>query len=318
MESVSPPPDRNPTRRILVALVKLVLTLVVLFFLFKQVESQWSQVADYEWQVSPVYLVLSIFAGLLTFFAFSQLWRRIIAGFGHKVSPMKSFRIFYLSNLGRYVPGKVWQLLGIIYLTRREGISPEAATSSFVLVQLFAIPASFLVFVLSSLLEPKILTDRVGLLGTGSAWVAVALIFSLVASLVVRPQWLVGLGNWFLRKLKRPPIQFHIDKRVALYVVVGYCLAWFGYGVAFWLFLKSVIGQADLSLFGAVAAFNAAYQIGYLALFAPGGFGPRELVLGTLMTPFLGPVAPAAALMSRLWAIVVESIAALMALAVRR
>ncbi len=51
---------------------------------------------------------------------------------------------------------------------------------------------------------------------------------------------------------------------------------------------------------------------------APGGFGPRELVLGVMLTPFLGPIAPAVAIGARLWAIVIEGLAALLALAVKK
>jgi uncharacterized membrane protein YbhN (UPF0104 family) len=71
-------------------------------------------------------------------------------------------------------------------------------------------------------------------------------------------------------------------------------------------------------LIAAAGIYNAAYQVGYLSFFAPGGFGPRELVMGLMLTPFLGPVGPAVAVVARLWAIVLETTAALLALGVRR
>ena len=45
-----------------------------------------------------------------------------------------------------------------------------------------------------------------------------------------------------------------------------------------------------------IGIFCLAYQVGYLTLFAPGGFGPRELVMGALLTPYFGPIAPAIAI----------------------
>lgn len=63
-------------------------------------------------------------------------------------------------------------------------------------------------------------------------------------------------------------------------------------------------------------AYNGAYQIGYLALFAPGGLGPREFVLTVMLSPFIGPIAAAITVISRLWSILVEGIAALIALTV--
>jgi uncharacterized membrane protein YbhN (UPF0104 family) len=57
--------------------------------------------------------------------------------------------------------------------------------------------------------------------------------------------------------------------------------------------------------------------VGYLLLFAPGGFGPRELVLGTLLMPFIGPIAPAVAIIARLWSMLIETIAALIAVKIK-
>ncbi|NMC43979.1 MAG: UPF0104 family protein, partial [candidate division Zixibacteria bacterium] len=58
--------------------------------------------------------------------------------------------------------------------------------------------------------------------------------------------------------------------------------------------------------------------IGYLAIFAPGGIGPREAVMTLLLAPFFGPaVAAALSLASRLWLIVVEAVAALIALKIK-
>jgi len=204
----------------------------------------------------------------------------------------------------------------MLYLTRQAGIPPERAGASFVLVQLFAIPASFLVFVLSSLSEPKVLVEQVSVLGRGSAYLFTAGMIAVSVVIILWPQKVLGIGNVLLRKLNRPQAVFSGDKKVALTIFVGYCVAWTLYGVAFWLFVRAVTGNTRLSLIAAIGVFNAAYQIGYLTLFAPGGFGPRELVLGVMLTPFIGPVAPAAAIFARLWAIVVESIAAGIALGI--
>jgi len=61
-----------------------------------------------------------------------------------------------------------------------------------------------------------------------------------------------------------------------------------------------------------------AYQIGYLALFAPGGLGPREVIVGLLLQPFVGPLAPALALVARIWSVLIDASAALTALGIRK
>lgn len=39
------------------------------------------------------------------------------------LSYRKSYRIFFLSSLGRYIPGKVSSILALVYLSQREGVS---------------------------------------------------------------------------------------------------------------------------------------------------------------------------------------------------
>ena len=305
-------------KKTLTTLLKIALTAVVVFFLYRQVAGHWDEIKSYQWQVDWVMFLLSVLLGLGTFVVMASNWQRLIAGFGHQVPLRKSFRIFYLADLGRYIPGKIWPLLGILYLTKKEGIPPERATASFVLVQMFAIPASLLVFVIALQFEPRILVDQVAVLGEKSTYLLTGLMLLFSTVVVVWPQRLLGIANALLRRLSRPEVHFALDKTVALRLFVGYCIGWFCYGVAFYLFVLAVMPDSGLTLVAAVGIFNAAYQIGYLALFAPGGFGPREVVMGFMLTPFLGPLAPALPVLARLWAILVEVTAALIALTIRK
>ena len=75
--------------------------------------------------------------------------------------------------------------------------------------------------------------------------------------------------------------------------------------------------QRDKALL-AVGIFAGAYQIGYLVLFAPGGIGPRELIMSQMLMPFLPGIAPIIAILSRLWTIIIEITATGLSLTVRK
>lgn len=304
--------------RILFAALKVLLVVVILYFLFRQVADNWQAIREYDWEIHPLYLALSVVSGVGAFFIMSSVWRVIVGAFGYTVGPLSAFRIFYLANLGHYIPGRVWQVFGVLYLARQKGIPPEPAAASFVMVQLFAIPASFLIYALAAYFEPKLLVEQVALLGQGASYVLTGAMIVLCLLITLFPQVFLGIGNRVLRFLKRPTIEFRLDKKVALGVFIGYGIGWICYGLAFWLFVKTVAPEADLSAVAGIGAFNAAYQIGYLVLFAPGGFGPREFVMGVLLAPFVGPIGAAVAITARIWAVLIESLAALMALAVRK
>lgn len=315
---MSDPPDARPVRRLLTGLLKTALTIIIVYFLFLQVARHWEQIRDYPWDIRWGWLALSVATGLVTFLIMSANWQRLIAGFGHHIPLRKCWRIFYLADLGRYIPGKVWALLGVLYLARKEGVEPEQATASFVMVQLFSIPVSFLIFAIAFQVDPRILIEQVALLGDYSAWLFTLAMLAITAALVLWPRQMLAVANWGLARIGRPSITFGLDKSVALQLLLRYFLGWFCYGIAFYFFVRAVAGPTDLNLIAAAGIYNAAYQVGYLSFFAPGGFGPRELVMGLMLTPFLGPIGPAVAVVARLWAIVLETTAALLALGVRR
>jgi uncharacterized membrane protein YbhN (UPF0104 family) len=309
----------TPFKTYITRAIKSILVALILYYLFRRIASHWDDISSYKWQIRPLYLIASVLVGQVTFWLFSYIWRIIIAGFGHDIPPARAFKISYVSNMGRYIPGKLWQFFGMIYMTRKEGVPPEQAASSVVLIQLFAIPASFLVFVLCSQFEPRVLVDQVAVLGSYSALLMTVAMLAACAIMVMWPQKVLLLGNMLLKRIGREPVVFALDKRVALLILVGYCLAWIGYGLAYWLFLQAVMVNPTVGPIASIAIFNAAYQIGYLVLFAPGGFGPRELAMGALLTPFAGAaLAPALAIIARLWAMLVEVTAAAIALMIRK
>ena len=165
-------------------IAKLVLTGLVLFYVFRQLEKSWAEIENYQWQIDWFFLSLSVILALLALFIFSSCWRLIIGSFGRNIGFGSSFRITYLSHLGRYIPGKIWQLFGIIYLARKKGIATEEAAASFIIVQLFVIPSSLLVFAICARLEPLILSDQIAFMGTGSA-TALAIFMILLCSMIV-------------------------------------------------------------------------------------------------------------------------------------
>jgi len=300
------------------AIFKIVLTALIIYFVYRQVASNWTAIRTHDWDLQWGYLALSILSGIVTFAFLSALWGVIIRGFGHRLHIAESYRIFYLSNLGRYIPGKVWQLFGILYLAGRKGIPPARATVSFVAVQLFAIPASFLVFAVTAGLEPSLLEEVSAHIGAGTVYTFMAAMIVISLAIMLLPEQIFAIADWALRKLKWGELPFRMKRTTAIGLYLGYVMAWSLYGIAFWFFLLGVSGSRSsaVTLIASIGAFNGAYQIGYLALFAPGGLGPREYIMTVLLATFLGPIAAAVAVLARIWSIVLEGIAALIALGV--
>ena len=309
---------RTTSVRVALNLLKIALVLIIFYFLGRQVLLHWDQIRAHPWKFNFWLLAVSVGLAVTAFLILAQVWRTIVNRFGHSIRLWMAFKIMFVSNLGRYVPGRIWQVAGMLYWAGREGVTPEEATASFVLSELFAIPASLLVYFTAAIIEPGISIDRLAIVGPGTAYLFAGVMIALCLAVFVFSDRLVVLINRILTRIGRPVITLRLDKSVALKIFTGYVAAWSIYGLAFWVFLLSVQSDVPVGWIAAVGVFNAAYQIGYLTLFAPGGLGPRELAIGVLLGPLVGPIAPALAILSRIWTTAIDATGALIGLLVRK
>jgi hypothetical protein len=273
----------------------------------------WDQLRSQplDWQLRPGWLVLSL---LLTWLMYALLilgWRSMLNGWGQRLDGWSAARIWILSSLGKYIPGKVWAVAGMALLAQRAGVAPWAATGSAVVMQVLAIGTGAAVAGLAG-------THDIESAHRGAG----AVLMLLVAGAIIS----VGLLLWppFLRRLLRLAAPQAARERTppGWGIVVGIAtniVAWLGYGVALWLLSRGLLPNAGLGLRLAIAVFTASYLAGFLALFAPGGIGVREgLFILMLQKPLGVGAATSLALASRLLLTVAELGAAVPFLIFRR
>jgi uncharacterized membrane protein YbhN (UPF0104 family) len=275
--------------------------LAIMVFAGRALVRNWSDLRSQplEWRIEPAWLVLSAVVVWLMYAALIVAWRTMLAGWGQRLDGWTSARIWTVSSLGKYLPGKVWAVAGMALMAQRAGIAPWAATGSAVVLQVLAIGTGAAV---------AGLTGRAAIEAAhpGSG-VALGL---LVAAAVAG----VALLLWppFLRRLLRFATPGADTQRTpaATGIVIGIAanlIAWVGYGAALWLLARGLLPGVGLRLSLAIAVFTASYLAGFLALFAPGGIGVREgLFILMLQGPLGLGAATALALASRLLLTITE------------
>jgi uncharacterized membrane protein YbhN (UPF0104 family) len=287
--------------------------LAIVVFAIRALVRNWDQLRSQplEWQLRPGWLVLSL---VLTWLMYALLilgWRSVLSGWGQRLDGWSAARIWILSSLGKYVPGKVWAVAGMALLAQRAGVAPWAATGSAVVMQVLAIGTGAAV---AGLAGAHILESAQHGAGAG--------LVLLVAGAIIS----VGLLLWppFLRRLLRLAAPQAVGERQpsGRGIVVGIAtniVAWLGYGLALWLLARGLLPTSGLGLRLAIAVFTASYLAGFLALFAPGGIGVREgLFILMLQEPLGVGAATSLALASRLLLTVAELGAAVPFLVFRR
>lgn len=287
-------------------MVQLVLAVVIGGLAIWSLAGQWEtfQSQSIDWQPHLGWLLLSLGIVWTSYAVLIEGWRRVVLAMGEQLTWLQAARITMVSNLGKYLPGKVWAIAGAAMLAERAGVKPAAAVASALLLQALSLASGVL---LIALLAPQAIAE----LGTGSRVALIVLAVLAVGGLLVFvvPGALDAIRRWLPGPLKllQPVAPWPL-----LLGLLANLIGWAAYGLAFMCMTRGLIpGQAiDWSV--ATAVFTASYLVGLIAAFVPGGVGPREFAFVLLLTPVTGgKVALALAVASRLLLTITELGAAL-------
>lgn len=306
------PPPRRRALRALLLVAQLALVAALLWFAGRPLLRDWETVESRLALLSPRWgtVALSGVVVLLGYLLLVETWRRVMRAWGSRLAFGVTARIWFVSALGRYVPGKVWQIGAMGVLSQRAGVSPVVATGSSVVVNLVNILAAFVVVLATGARAIEV---------PGSGWAAMAV---LAVALLGTP-WLLPRVAQLAERLTGRRIEVRRVPARSLVIAAAGCIgAWLLYGAAFWLLARAVLpappDAGDLG--GYIAVYTASYIFGYLVLFAPGGIVAREGMM-TLAFTRLGLAGSADALLlavaSRLWLTVLEIVPSLLFLLAR-
>jgi len=255
--------------------VQLTVGAVVALLVGRALVRNWSEFRSLHVAIAfqPGWLALSVLAVFATYAIQVESWRRVLAGWAQRLPYARALRIWMLVNLGRYVPGKIWSVAGLMVLAQRAGVDAWAAAASAVVIQALGIGTAVVVVAAAT---PS----------AESPW--------RLAAAAAAAAGTIGLLAWnrpaeALARLMGSAAQFRALPLAAAVRGGGLTLlSWVTYGIAFWLLARGLGLPPTLPLATATGVFALGYILGLLALFAPGGVGVRELVFIGLLTPALG------------------------------
>lgn len=258
-------------------------------------------------------VLLASVVWIVTFGTLVVMWGRSMRWWGTPMPDAVALRTFFLANVGRYIPGAVWQFAGVAAMASEVGVSPIAATTGLLIQQLVLLVTGALWTIA---LAPSALTHGQG--GAHETLLALGLLAGLGLAVAIVPRVLPPLERLAQRRLRRP-IQLPAPSHAQFAIFTGvHALGWIGYGASFWLLARGLLGDAAPGVAVALGAYISSYVLGILAVFAPGGLGVREGALVVTLTPVLGlDRALLLSVASRLWLVLLELLGALV-LAPRR
>ncbi len=285
-----------------------------LWYLVDTALAHWDGLTGIAIQLRLVPLVVASVLTVLTYGFLVWVWARSLGWWGQRLSYGTALRMWFVTNLARFVPGTVWQFASLTTEALAHSVSAVAATAAMLFQQLVLLGTGI---ALTLALAPGLL--QVQALPWPPRTMLVAGSLAVAGVIILLPVVTPVLERWTSRMLRRD-VAWPAPGRgeLALYVA-GLVVPWLVYGVAFWLFGIGTLGQTAPPLGLAIAAFTASYVAGIVFIVAPGGLGIREAALVAALAPHIGSAAALfLAIGSRLWLTVLEIVTAVVVLAVHR
>jgi glycosyltransferase 2 family protein len=287
-------------RRLLTRALAALLIGAAAWYLSHAIAANWQALREHEWRVDVSLLGLSLVAHVAVLAWGVAVWGWVLRQFaGVPVPRAVLLRIWFLSNLARYVPGKIFQFVAVAQLGRAADVPAPVLLASLLVHTAFALLSA--VVLAAWTIGPHLLA--------GFSPLSLGVPVAALAILLVHPGWLNRSLHLLGRLVRRELHGWHGSWRDGIWLLSLSVLSWVFYGIAYYLLLVSLtpIALAALPLLAGVNALS--FVAGYLAIVTPGGLGVREAAMTGLLLPLLPPgVAAVLAIAARLWTIAAELI----------
>lgn len=256
-----------------------IIVIVCFFFILKFFFVNLHKVDFEKIKFDPLYLIIWLLIWAPVVLLNGLIWKISLNYIGEKLSFIKSLEVISLSFLPRYIPGKIWGMIGQVWLTKKSGgISEEKGTIGVALNTVMSILSGLFIFLFLMLF---ILKDFFPF--------KVYFLFFLIPFILIalHPKIFVKTINFTLKLLKRAPITFIPRYSQVLQFLILYILFWVSQGVAIFFLIRSFYPVSFSFVFPLCGIFPTASVIGVLSFFTAGGLGVREGVLSYLFSLYM-------------------------------
>lgn len=249
-------------------------------------------------RLSAPVLVLAFAAGLAGIVCSMMVWRELLADLGSRLSIPEAWRIFFIGQLSKYVPGSIWPVLAQSELGADRGI-PRSRSA------------------LSAILCYPVMTCSGGVVAAitlpfataGSVAQYLWILFLIpVGAALLSPPVLNRLLRLVLRLSGQPALSQGVSYRGLARTMAWAMAVWLCNGVMVYVLLRQLAGDKQGTLLVSVGGYSLSWVAGFLAIFAPAGLGVREAVMiAALHTQATAAIAITVSLVSRAISVVADA-----------
>jgi uncharacterized membrane protein YbhN (UPF0104 family) len=278
-----------------------VVVTAIFVFLGRMAWQNWAQVKEASFTFEPCPLLLATLGYGTAFFIQVWAWYVITVRLGIALPGFETVESWFYSQLGKYLPGKVWVLLSRYYLYGSKGKSKRSIWIGLYVETATMAVAAWLLFLVGLFLFQEVRSFY-----SVGKWIGWMLPF-LLAFLSLHPRVLERIFNWILTFLKKETVSLSMCYVDILWILFISVLSWVVAGVGFYFFVKSLHPVSLSHVLFLAGSLSFASLLGLMAVFAPMGLGVREGILVYFLS-YLMPssVAVVISILTRLWMTFIE------------
>ncbi len=252
------------------------------------IDKEWNQVHPALGEIGLVASLEALLALLVMQYATLREWQALLAGLGSPLRTTTAGRIFFIGQLGKYIPGSLWPVLTQMELGARANVPRARSASASILTMILSLASGLLV---------AAATLPFAHYSAGYDWVFI-LVPVILACLY--PKVLNPLLNWLFKLIKRPGLDQPVTLTMLSKALAWSIVAWLANGLQIWILADKLGAPVGRTILIALGGYAFAWCVGFVIVFAPAGAGFRDLLVVAVLAPVLpyGP-ALAVALVSR-------------------
>lgn len=273
--------DGRPTKSRLTASIGILIGIAGLGFAFYALLSARDELTSADLSLSD--LAVAAIAGFAGMTVVGMNWLRIIRILEIRPKVISGLRWYFVGQLGKYIPGGLWAVLGRAELATRGGVARPISYASVAMSLITTYAAAA--------------TTGALFLALGSSSIESRLSWALMSAAIVGAAT-IGLSEPVVGRINRFAHRFGLkgglpsaSPRVSISAIVMTIPAWLAIGGA-----TAAVAQSlgfSFSISQLIAATSYSWLAGFLVIPLPGGLGVREAVFIGL---YAGPTQEAAAI----------------------
>lgn len=267
-----------------------ILFILVLFAVIYYIFNALNDFTRFNYELNFGYLFLSFIFTVIAYLIQLIIWFFLAHSFGMKFSFLSAAKAWSLSQLGKYVPGKIGLLL--IRMDVHSDVPKSTIAIATGVEFITTMAASCFLVLISIIFIPEIASNLI-------RWICMSLAF--IFLVILYPPILQKLSNLGFRLIRREPLNELPSYGFLLKLVGANMLIGLPYGLGLFFAFKCFYSISWNYFLIITSVYYAASLLGVAAIFAPAGIGVREGIVFLILPALISkPVVIFATLLTRI------------------